>query len=388
MLRGEACRLFDEAGRAYLDLVSGLGAACLGHAHPAIREALSAQASLLVHCSNLYVNAPQVRLAEWLCARSFAERAFFCNSGAEAVEASMKLARRRGHDRGEAERVEIVTFEGSFHGRTYGAMSATGQAKIQRGFAPLVPGIVTVPFADAAALERAVSARTAAVLLEPIQGEGGVRPFPDAFLRAVRALCTAHGALMVCDEVQSGMARTGRLLAIEHAGVTPDVALLGKALGGGVPIAAMLTTAALAAHFAKGTHGTTYGGNPLVCAAALAVCATIEREELMARAEELGARFRARFARASRERLGTELAVRGRGLMIGLAVEHGAAAIAKALFERALDPEGRLAGIIVNAVGEHTIRLLPPYVIDEPDLDAAADALAGAIAEERTRAGS
>jgi predicted acetylornithine/succinylornithine family transaminase len=375
-VRGEGCRLFDEAGREYLDLVSGLGAACLGHAHPALREALSAQAGILVHCSNLFVNGPQVRLAEWLCARSFAERAFFCNSGAEAVEASIKLARRRGHDRGEAERAEIVTFEGSFHGRTYGAMSVTGQARIQHGFAPLVPGIVTVPFADAAALERAVSARTAAVLLEPIQGEGGVRPFADGFLRAVRELCTAHGALMVCDEVQSGMGRTGRLLAIEHAGIAPDVALLGKALGGGVPIAALLTTAGLAAHLVKGAHGTTYGGNPLVCAAALAVSATIERDDLMARAEELGARFRSRLARVSRERLGTEPAVRGRGLMIGVAVDGQAGAIAKRLFEQ---------GIIVNAVGEQTLRLLPPYVIAAADLDGAAEAIVAAIAAERAR---
>ncbi|HRX84297.1 MAG TPA: aminotransferase class III-fold pyridoxal phosphate-dependent enzyme, partial [Phycisphaerae bacterium] len=248
LTRGEGCRVWDADGNAYLDLLAGIAVNCLGHAHPVIRDALADQAGRLVHCSNKFIVPAQVELAEWLCARSFAERVFFTNSGTEAMEAALKLVRRVAHDRGEHDRVEIISFAGSFHGRTYGAVSATAQAKYQQGFEPLLPAMVHLPFEDEAALDQALTARTAAVVLEPIQGEGGVRPFSRDFLHRVRRMCTERGALLICDEIQSGMGRTGRLFGFEHSEIVPDVVTVAKALGGGVPIGAMLTTAACGDH--------------------------------------------------------------------------------------------------------------------------------------------
>lgn len=363
LVRGEGCRVWDADGREYLDLLAGIAVACLGHAHPVIRDALADQAVRLVHCSNKFIIPAQVELAEWLCARSFAERVFFTNSGTEAMEAALKLARRVAHDRGEHERVEIISFAGSFHGRTYGAVSATAQAKYQKGFEPLVPGFVHLPFEDAEALDKAVGKRTAAVVLEPIQGEGGVRPFSTEFLQLVRRLCCERGALLICDEIQCGMGRTGRLLGCEHANIVPDVVTLAKALGGGVPIGAMLTTAQWGDHLTTGIHGTTYGGNPLVCATALAVCRYIEAEGLIPRAAEVGEYFRSRLLELC-ARHGRALEVRGRGLMIGLGMTDGAQALYKHLLRH---------GVIVNAVGDTTIRILPPLIVALPEIDVAVE---------------
>jgi len=361
IVRGEGCRVWDADGREYLDLLAGIAVNCLGHAHPVMRAALAEQAAQLIHCSNKFIVPAQVELAEWLCERCFAERVFFTNSGTEAMEAALKLARRVAHDRGEHERIEFISFAGSFHGRTYGAVSATAQAKYQKGFEPLLPGVVHIPFADADALDSRLGAHTAAVILEPIQGEGGVRPFPDEFLHLVRRLCSERGALLICDEIQCGMGRTGRLFGYEHAGITPDIVTVAKALGGGIPIGAMLSTAKLGDHLTNGVHGTTFGGNPLMCATALAVCRFIEKEGLIARAAEMGAYFRSRL-----EELCTKfpraVEVRGRGLMLGLGLTGGAGDCYKYLLKN---------GVIVNAVGETTLRIVPPYIIARADIDMA-----------------
>ncbi len=361
MVRGRGCRLWDADGNDYIDLLAGIAVACLGHAHPVIRNALAAQADTLVHCSNKFIIPPQVQLAEWLCARTFAERVFFTNSGAEAMEAALKLARRAAHDRGQPQRCEFISFAGSFHGRTYGGCSATAQEKYHVGFGPMLPGMVHLPFEDAAALDTALGERTAAVILEPIQGEGGVRPFSADFLHHVRRLCTERGALLICDEIQTGMGRTGRLFGFEHAGITPDVITVAKALGGGVPIGAMLTTADLGDHLTLGIHGTTYGGNPLMCAVALAVCTYIEREGLIERAARVGAYFREQLE-ALCARFDKAVEVRGRGLMLGLGMTGGAGDLYRYLLHE---------GVIVNAVGDHTIRIVPPYIISEHEIDIA-----------------
>jgi acetylornithine aminotransferase len=362
---GEGCRVWDADGKEYIDLLAGIAVACLGHAHPVIREALASQAAQLVHCSNKFIIPAQVELAEWLCARSFAERVFFTNSGTEAIEAALKLARRVAYDRcgGKPNRFEIISFEGSFHGRTFGGMSATAQPKYHKGFEPLLPGMVHLPFEDADALDKALTERTAAVIFEPIQGEGGVRPFSDDFLRLVRRLCTERGVLLIADEVQTGMGRTGRLFGFEHAGIVPDVVAVAKALGGGVPIGAMLTTAELADHLTLGSHGTTYGGNPLMCATALAVCRYIEHEALIGRAAEVGAYFRGRLEdlKARHTRV---TGVRGRGLMLGLGLESGAADLYHYLLEE---------GVIVNNVGDKTIRLVPPLILGREEIDIAVE---------------
>lgn len=371
IVAGRGCTLGDDAGGVYLDLLSGIGVACLGHAHPAISAALAEQAQALVHCSNLFVIEPQVRLGEWLTERTFADRALFVNSGSEAIEAAIKIARRRATLRGEAFRREILSFEGSFHGRTYAAMSATGQPKVRKGFDPIVPGFEHLPFADAAAFDRAIGPETAAVLLEPVQGEGGLRPFPDDFLRRVRAKCDEVGAILIADEIQCGMGRTGSLLAISSSGVEPDVACLAKALGGGVPIGAVIATEECAAALAPGTHGTTYGGNPLVCAAALAVCETIERDDLVARAARIGARLRT-MLEALVAKHANALEVRGRGLMLGLRVAGEAKPIAAAILER---------GVIVGTAGPDVLRLLPPYVVSEAELEQGVAAIDSALAE-------
>jgi predicted acetylornithine/succinylornithine family transaminase len=359
MVRGAGCRVWDADSNEYLDLLAGIAVNCLGHAHPVVRDALAAQAAQLVHCSNKFIVPAQVELAEWLCARSFAQRVFFTNSGTEAMEAALKLARRVAHDRGEHERVEIISFAGSFHGRTYGAVSATAQAKYHNGFEPLLPGMVHLPFEDSNALEAALCHRTAAVVLEPIQGEGGVRPFSVEFMQFVRQRCTQRGALLICDEIQCGMGRTGRLFGYEHSGITPDVVTIAKALGGGVPIGALLTTAAVGDHLTNGVHGSTFGGSPLMCATALAVCRYIEQEGLIARAAEMGDYFRARLeALCATYPRATE--VRGRGLMLGLGLTNGAGDLYKHLLKN---------GIIVNAVGQFTIRIVPPFIITREDID-------------------
>ena len=357
-VRGEGARLWDADGREYLDLFAGLAVANLGHAPEAVARAINAQSAKLFHVSNLHYCEPQARLAELLCAHSFADRVFFCNSGAEANEAAIKLARRWGHAQGGA-RHEIVTALGSFHGRTLATLTATGQEKVRVGYQPLPDGFRYVPFDDLAALDRALTDTTAALLLEPILGEGGVVvPSPD-YLVGARRLCDERGILLMLDEIQVGMGRTGTLFAYEQCGITPDVMTLAKALASGVPIGAALARGEVAACLGAGSHGSTFGGNAIATAAAVATL------EIMLAPDFLpGVRRRAAHFRAGLDRLAARnpkiAAVRGRGFIQGLQLREPGAAYVAACLER---------GVLVNCTAETVLRLLPPLVISETELD-------------------
>jgi predicted acetylornithine/succinylornithine family transaminase len=355
LVRGEGCWLWDDRGNRYLDCVAGIAVAILGHAHPRVADAIAEQARTLLQVSNLYYTLPQLDLAEALLARSPFDRAFFSNSGTEANEAALKLARRHGGGRGAT---EIVSLVGSFHGRTFGSLAATGQPKYAEPFAPLPAGFRHVPPNDVATLEAAVGDDTCAVLLEPIMGEGGIHPLSDEFLVAARASCDRVGALLIFDEVQTGMGRTGTFFAYEATSVVPDVVTLAKGLGGGVPIGAVLAREAAAAAFKVGDHGTTLGGNPLACAAAVATLEVINTDGLIGNARERGAQLAAGLAAFVDEGLATE--VRGRGLLIGL---ETAGPWAKRAVALAREREG----LLVNATGETTLRLVPPLIISSDE---------------------
>jgi predicted acetylornithine/succinylornithine family transaminase len=359
-VRGEGTRLWDSEGREYLDFLCGISVTSLGHRHPAVVAAIRDQLDRLMHVTNLFYTEPAMRLAQRLSQSSLGGKVYFCNSGAEAVEAALKLVRRArpGGD--------IVVLHGAFHGRTYGALSATPQESKQAPFAPLVPGFrVVEPTPEAVA--GAVDARTAAVLLEPIQGETGVHVLSDELLRAARAACDAHGAALVFDEIQCGMGRTGTLWAYEQAGVVPDAMTSAKALGGGLPIGALITGARLADVFAPGDHGSTFAGGPVVASAALAALEATDRPELLEHVAALGERLAAGL-----ERLPHVTAVRGRGLMLACEVDVDApAVIRRALLEQRL---------VVNATGPTTVRLLPPLIAGEADVDLALERLGAALA--------
>jgi acetylornithine/N-succinyldiaminopimelate aminotransferase len=373
LVRGHGSWVIDEEGREYLDLVAGIAVGVLGHAHAAVAAAVAHQARTLLQVSNLYYTLPQIELAEMLVARSPFDRAFFTNSGTETNEAAIKLARRHGRQRGAH---EIVALDGSFHGRTFASLAATGQPKYREPFEPLPAGFRHVPVNDVAALEAAITERTCAVLLEPILGESGVHPLTDSFLAAARRRCDETGALLILDEVQTGMGRTGTFFAFEQTPVVPDAVTLAKGLGGGLPIGALLVREAAAA-FQLGDHGTTLGGNPLSCTAALATLQVIETEDLMenarARGDQLAAGLGALVdAGAARE-------VRGRGLMIGL---ETARPNAKRVVAVARDRHG----LLVNATGETTLRFVPPLTISAAEIDEALTRLRGAFHDPEARA--
>ena len=365
LVRGEGCWVWDDAGRKYLDLVAGIAVNVLGHAHPAVADALSTQARTLLTTSNLYYTLPQLELADALIARSPFDRAFFTNSGTEANEAAIKLARRHGGERGA---YEIVSLTNSFHGRTLGSLAATGQPKYQQPFAPLPEGFLQVPINDADALRAAVTDRTAAILLEPIQGESGIHPLTDAYLVAAREAADVAGALLILDEIQTGIGRTGTFFAFEQTPIVPDIATLAKGLGGGVPIGAMLVRES-ASVFHFGDHGTTLGGNPLTAAAALATLRVIDEEDLMGNARAMGTRL-AGGVRA----LPQVTEVRGRGLMIGV---ETAGPIARATMALARDEHQ----LLVNATGDTTLRIVPPLTIAADEADEAVKRLAAALAQ-------
>jgi len=358
--RGEGSWLFDTEGRKYLDALSGIAVCALGHAHPAVTRAVCEQAGRLVHTSNLYGIENQQKLGERLTALSGMDRVFFANSGAEANEAAIKLARLWGHRKGIDNPV-IVVMENSFHGRTMATLTATGNRKVQAGFEPLVHGFARVPYGDLEALQTAARnlKDIVAVLVEPIQGEGGVQVPPDDYLPGIRALCDEQGWLMMLDEIQTGMGRTGRPFAFQHSDIVPDVITLAKALGNGVPIGACLARGEAAELFGPGSHGSTFGGNPLACAAALAVVDTMEEERLWERAATLGDRLLSGF----RERLGGREGVtdiRGRGLMIGIELDRPCGE----LVGRALDE-----GLLVNVTADTVVRLLPPLVLGDDEAE-------------------
>ncbi len=359
MERGQGCTLWDTQGRRYTDFVAGIAVCNLGHAHPRIADAVARQARRLVHVSNLYYTIPQTELARMLVEHSFADRVFFGNSGAEANEAAIKLARKYFKDDGQPERFRIVCMEKSFHGRTMATLSATGQDKIKQGFEPVLEGFSFVPFNDIGALESAIDDRTCAVMLEPIQGEGGIRcPGPD-YLQQVRRLCDQRGMLMILDEIQTGMGRTGTLFAHEQYGVTPDIMTLAKALANGLPIGAMLATERVAAAFGIGAHASTFGGTPLVTAAALETLKIMDEERIVDRARDTGTYFTDALKQLKhRHRRIAE--VRGRGLLLGIQLNGPADELVPVLMEK---------GFLVNCVQGDTLRFVPPLIIQQDEID-------------------
>lgn len=359
LVRGEGTRVWDADGKLYYDFLSGLGVNNLGHCHPKVVEAIRRQAGQLLHVSNLYHIQPQIELAEMLSQRSFADRSFFCNSGTEACEAAIKLARKFSHDHFGDGRYEIITFENSFHGRTMGSLSATAQYKYHKGFEPLLDGFRYAPFDDLTALERMITPKTCAIMVEPIQGEGGVNVPSPGYLQGLRELCEAHRLLLVYDEVQCGIGRTGRLFAYEHEGVAPDIMTLAKSLAGGVPIGAMLAREEVAQSFVPGTHAATFGGNPLAMAAGVAALKAIEDEGMLENCQRVGAHFMRRLQELQ-QRYPFIKEVRGRGLMLGIQLDFPGNQFVTACLER---------GFLVNCTVDTVLRFLPPLVVTESDVD-------------------
>ena len=370
-VRGEGCRLWDADGKEYLDFLGGIAVNNLGHCHPKVTEALRKQAGELIHCSNIYQIPRQIELAELLCERSFADKVFFCNSGAEANEAAIKLARKHSLDNFGAQRYEIIAATDSFHGRTMATISATGQKKVQRFFDPLLHGFCHVPFNDAAALEAAITPATCAVMLEPVQGESGVNVPSVGYFKEIRRICDEHNLLLILDEVQVGVGRTGKLFAYEHFGCTPDIMTLAKALAGGAPIGAMLARDEVAAAFVPGTHGSTFGGNPLVCAAAVATLRTILEDNILSHTVETG-EFLVSELKALAKNYSFVKDVRGIGLMVGMALSIPAADIVV---------KGHARGLLLNAVHDTVLRFVPPLIVTKREIKEMIACLNGIFAE-------
>lgn len=370
--KGHGTRVYDVEGREYLDFLAGIAVNVLGHCHPKVTLALQQQAQALVHTSNLFYTEPQVRLARVLVDHSFGDKVFFCNSGAEANEAAIKLARRVGHERDGGGRFEIVSMLNSFHGRTLATLTATGQEKVQKGFEPLPEGFRYVPYNDVESLSKAVSSKTAAILLELVQGEGGVRVVTTAFLKACREISRERGALLIYDEVQTGIGRTGRLFAYEHFGIAPDVMTLAKGLGGGVAIGACLATEGAAKGFIPGSHASTFGGNPLACAAALAVLEVIlEDQDILGHCSRMGDHF-LKALLDLQGRCPAIAEVRGLGLLIGVEVSCDAREVVDGLRKRR---------ILANATSDRILRFVPPLIVTQAEIDRVVTTL-GEVIEE------
>ncbi|HBG21617.1 MAG TPA: acetylornithine transaminase [Desulfobulbaceae bacterium] len=372
MVKGDGCRLIDADGREYLDFLSGIAVCALGHCHPAVTEAIRRQAGELVHVSNLYYTRPSIELAELLTGNSFGERIFLANSGAEANEAAIKLARIHS---GEG-RYQVISLAGSFHGRTLATVAATGQPKFHKGFEPLPEGFLHAPFGDLAALEKLISGATCAILCEPLQGEGGVRPLDREYLAGIRALCDKHGLLLIFDEIQTGLGRTGTFFAYEQLGVTPDILTMAKALGNGLPIGAMMTRAEIAASFTPGTHASTFGGNPVASAAAVATLKIMLADGFLADVREKGAYFQAELGKLAVQFPNLVASVRGMGLLVGAVlteqgVAHGGTIVNK-MFER---------GFLMNFAGNVALRFVPPLIVTRAEIDRVVAALAEVLAE-------
>ena len=371
--RGKGCELFDADGHRYLDLCAGVAVCSVGHAHPTYVKAIAEQAGRLMHVSNYFYNEPNILLAEELCRRTGFSRAFFCNSGGEANEALLKLTRRHFYGQGQTGRARIIAFDNAFHGRTLGAVSMTGTPKYREGFG--VPGNVThVPYGDLAAVKKAMGPDVAAVIAEAVQGEGGVFPAPAGFFSSLRALCDEHGALFLVDEVQTGIGRTGRFLAIEKEGVMPDAIALAKGLGGGFPIGAILTTEKLAGALPPGTHGSTFGGNALASAAALSVLSILDEEKLVEGARTKGAGLVAKLEELVRVFPRVCESVRGEGLLVGLVLHEGFVA-------RDILPLVQREGVLIIAAGDRVLRFAPPLVVTEAELAEGVSALRGVLAK-------
>jgi len=360
--KGRGMRVWSTAGKEYLDFIGGIAVNVLGHCHPKVVVSLQKQAQRLIHVSNLYHIEPQIKLAKLLCMNSFADKVFFCNSGAEANEAAIKLARKYAADTYGPEKNEIISALNSFHGRTLAALTATGQVKFQKGFEPLVPGFSYVPFDDIAALSSAVTAKTCAIILEPIQGEGGIQVPSADYLRQVRNLCDKKGVLLILDEVQTGMGRTGKLFAHELFGITPDIMTLAKGLGAGVPIGAMLAIDKVAASFQPKTHASTLGGNPLVCAAAITTLDVIlEDGFILDHVNRMSRYFIDRLVQLKESFSDKIHAVRGIGLLLGVELVRDALPVVNACLDR---------GILIGTAGSgNVLRFTPPLIVEERDID-------------------
>jgi acetylornithine/N-succinyldiaminopimelate aminotransferase len=361
LARGRGCEVFDVEGRRWLDLCAGVAVCSVGHSHPKLAKVIAEQAAKLMHVSNYFYNEENILLADELCAKSGLARALFCNSGAEANEALFKLARRHAYGKGEGKpRTKIIAFDNAFHGRTMGALAMTGTPKYREGFGEL-SGVVHVPYGDLAAVKAQMGADVAAIIVEAVQGEGGVLPAPAGFLAGLRASCDEHGALLLFDEVQTGIGRLGRWFGFEGTGAKPDAISLAKGMGGGFPIGAMLTTEALAGALPPGTHGSTFGGNPLACAASRAVLSIIDEEKLVEGAKQKGERLSAMLNEVARELPAVCEGERGEGLLRGLVLKQG-------YVVRDILPKLADAGVLLTAAGERVLRFSPPLVVTEAEL--------------------
>ena len=369
--KGRGMKVWSSDGKEYLDFVGGVAVNILGHCHPRVVVAIQKQAQRLIHVSNYYHIEPQIKLAKLLVENSFADKVFFCNSGAEAMEAAIKLARKYGKEHIDPGRFEIIAANNSFHGRTIAAITASGQEKLQRGFEPLVPGFRHVPFNNIQALRDAVTGNTCAILLEPIQGEGGVRIPEEDYLKAVRDLCNEHNILLILDEVQTGMGRTGKLFAHEHFGITPDIMAMAKGLGGGVPIGAMLATDKVAAGFQPGSHASTFGGNPLVCAAGVATLETLlEDGFILDQCNRMSVYFVKRLEKLKTKFPSVVKEIRGKGLLLGMELTTEGEPIVRACLEK---------GLLINCTAGNVLRFIPALIVQRKDIDQLIDALQGIL---------
>ena len=368
--RGLGVHVWDSDGRPYLDLVGGIAVCALGHSHPRVVESIKEQVEQLTHISNFYHIAPQIILSGLLVENSPLDKVFFCNSGAEANEAAIKLSRKYASEHMDG-RYEIITMENSFHGRTLATVTATAQKRLQVGFDPLPAGFSYVPYNDLSALETAISDKTCGILVEPIQGEGGVVVPAAGYLKGIRKICDERGIMMIADEIQTGMGRTGRLFAFEHEDVIPDMITLAKALGNGFPIGALLAKEKIAAAFVPGSHGSTFGGNPLACAAACASLQAILEEGILENSRETGEYFLARL-QDLKIKHSIIVEVRGKGLMIGVVLSAPGADIVTKCMER---------GLLINCTNENILRFVPPLILTRHDVDSAVEILDGVLVE-------
>jgi acetylornithine aminotransferase len=371
LTRGRGCTVWDESGKAYLDFVAGIAVCNLGHAHPDVTRAIAHQAGTLVHVSNLYYTAPQAEVADLLVANSFADRVFFCNSGAEANEAAIKLARKYFNDKADPERFRVIAMEKSFHGRTMATLSATGQAKIRQGFDPVLKGFDFVPFDDIDALRRKLDQTTAAVLLEPVQGEGGICCPSAGYLAAVRRMCDDSGTLLIFDEIQTGMGRTGRLFAYENEGIEPDIMTLAKALANGLPMGAMLAREHVAAAFGPGSHATTFGGTPLVAAGSLAVLRLMLDNDIPGSCRRTGTYFYDRLLQLKKKHPVIE-DVRGIGLLLGMKLNEDGEPIVLECLKK---------GFLINCVQGNILRFVPPLIVTAEEIDRLINYLDGVFSQ-------
>jgi predicted acetylornithine/succinylornithine family transaminase len=359
LVRGQGTRLWDIEGKEYLDFVAGLAVCNLGHCHPKVVKAIQEQAKKLIHVSNFYYIEPQIQLASLLCKHSFADKVFFCNSGAEANEGALKLARKYAKENIDRNRYEVITMEQSFHGRTFATLTATAQSKYHKGYDPLMPGFKYIPFDDIEAMRKAIDEKTCAVLVEPIQGEGGVNIPKEGYLKAVREICDEKGVLLIFDEVQVGMGRTGTLFAYEHEGVEPDMLTLAKSLAGGVPIGALLIKEKVAKSFEPGDHASTFGGNPLATAAGVAALTALIEEGMLENCQKVGQYFLSQLM-ALGKRFSFVKEVRGRGLILGMELKIDGTEIVKEMMKK---------GFLINCTMNRVLRFLPPLIITEEEVD-------------------